>query len=105
MPRKKVNPEDIDWDAVVKYYHDGHTYKDCKAKFGISMKRIGDYFKDNNIKRRAPLEPSNKVKAARAQRPMPPPPLPTNTVTPREKRPPKRIEDKVTKRKIVKLKE
>ena len=51
------------WEELVKFYHEGHTYKECGVRFGTSTATVQRYFaKHPEIPRRKPL---TKVKEQR----------------------------------------
>jgi DNA invertase Pin-like site-specific DNA recombinase len=54
---------DDQWEELVQFYQEGHTYKECGVRFGISKTTVSRHFtKHPEIPRRKPL---TKVKEKR----------------------------------------
>ncbi len=51
----------IDWNAVQHYYDEGHTYRECKAKFGFAAGSWGKAVKRGALKARPRQWPLAKI--------------------------------------------
>jgi transposase len=58
------------WASLVEFYAEGHTYRECAVRFGVSLSTVARHFKEHpEIPRRKPREACRLDTAERSRDP------------------------------------